>query len=105
MLKHPFWNSIVSNSSSVKLLNLLHINEFEISAPLCPTHYCPAENGDVLDIVVRKNVWLSEVIVFDILYSYHLPVVFHLLDRVRTRNLSDLIDKFTDWEQYQINFT
>jgi hypothetical protein len=26
--KHPFWNSIVSNLSGVKLLNLLHVNEF-----------------------------------------------------------------------------
>jgi hypothetical protein len=31
--KHPFWNSVVSNISGSKLLNLLHINEFEISAP------------------------------------------------------------------------
>jgi hypothetical protein len=33
--KHPFRNSIVSNPSSVKLLNLLHINQFKISAPKC----------------------------------------------------------------------
>jgi hypothetical protein len=46
-----------------KVLNLLHINEFEISAPQCPTHYFPAANGDVLDIVVHKNVWLLEVTV------------------------------------------
>jgi hypothetical protein len=34
--KHPFWNSTVSNSSGAELLNLLHINEFEISAPHVP---------------------------------------------------------------------
>jgi hypothetical protein len=37
----------------------------------------------------------------DILDSDHLPVIFHLLDHVRTRNLLDLVDKFTDWEQFQ----
>jgi hypothetical protein len=54
--KHPFWNSVVSNPSGMKLLNLLYINEFEISAPLCPTHYSFVGNGDMLDTVVHKNV-------------------------------------------------
>jgi hypothetical protein len=58
-------------------------------------------NGDVLDIVLRKNVQLSEVIVSDILDSVHLPVIFHLLDRIRTRNLSGPVNKFTDWERFQ----
>jgi hypothetical protein len=79
-------------------MNLLHINEFEISAPQCPTHYSPMGIGDMLDIVVLKSARLSEVIVSDILGSDHLPIVFHLLDHVRTRTLSDLVDKFTDWE-------
>jgi hypothetical protein len=51
--KHPLWNSMVSNSSGTKLLNLLHINEFEISPPQCPIHYSTTRNGDVLDIVVH----------------------------------------------------
>jgi hypothetical protein len=85
----------------VKLLNLLHINEFEISAPQCPTHYPPAGNGDVLDILVHKNVLLSEIIFSDILDSEHPQIVFHLLDHVRTMNLSDPGDKFTDWEWFQ----
>jgi hypothetical protein len=98
--KHPFWNSIVPNPSREKL-NLLDINEFEISVSQCPTYCCPAGNNDVLDIVVRKNVQLSEVIFFDILDSDRLPIVFHLLDHVRTGNISDLVDKFADWEQFQ----
>jgi hypothetical protein len=57
--KHSFWNDIVSNPSGLKQLNLLHINECEISTPQCPRHYSPVENGDVLDIVVHKNVRLS----------------------------------------------
>jgi hypothetical protein len=88
--KNPFWSSVVSNFSGAKLLNLMHINEFEISAPQCPTQ-SPTENGDVL----------SEVIVADFLDSYHLPIIFHLLDHIRTRNLSGPVDKFTDWERFQ----
>jgi hypothetical protein len=61
--KYPFLNSVVSNPSGEKLLNLLHINEFQISALQCPTHYSPEGYGDVLDIVVHKNVWISEVTV------------------------------------------
>jgi hypothetical protein len=79
----------------------LHINEFEISAPQCLTHYSPAGNGDVLDIVVHKNFRLSENIVFDILDSDHIPIIFHLLDHVRSKNLSGPVDKFTDWERLQ----
>jgi hypothetical protein len=61
--KLQFLHSIVSNPSGAKLLNLLHINEFKISAPQCSTHYCPAGSGDVLHIVVHKDVPLSEVTV------------------------------------------
>jgi hypothetical protein len=34
--KHPFWNSVISNTLGANLLNLLHINVFETSAPQCP---------------------------------------------------------------------
>jgi hypothetical protein len=62
MLNIHFWNSVVYNPSGAKLLDLLHRDEFEISAaPQCPTYYSFAGNGDVLD-TVHKNVRLSEVI-------------------------------------------
>jgi hypothetical protein len=64
-----------------------YINEFEISTPQCPTRYCHEGDGDVPDIVVHKNVRLSDVIVSDILDSDHTPIVFHLLDHIRTRHL------------------
>jgi hypothetical protein len=99
--KHPFWNSAVSNPSGEKLLELFDSSEFEISAPLSPTHCSPAGNGDVLDIVVHQNVRLSEVIVSDVLDSIHLPILFHILDHVTTRNFSDMIEKFTDWGLFQ----
>jgi hypothetical protein len=54
--KHPFWNSAVPNPSGEELLRLFYASQFEISAPQCPTHYSPAGNGDVLDIVVHQNI-------------------------------------------------
>jgi hypothetical protein len=74
-------------------MDLFHLNEFEISAPQCPIHYCPAENGDVLDIVVHQNIRVSDVGVSDICDSDHLPIVFHILDHVKIRNLSEPIEK------------
>jgi hypothetical protein len=73
---------------------LFDLNEFEISAPQCPTHYSPAGNGDVLDIVVHQNIRMSDVTVFDILDSDHLPIIFHIQDDVKIRNLSEPIEKF-----------
>jgi hypothetical protein len=58
-------------------------------------------NGDVLDIVIHKNIRVSDVIVSDILDSDHLPIVFHILDHVKIRNLSEPVEKFTDWERFQ----
>ncbi|PNF40098.1 hypothetical protein B7P43_G10711 [Cryptotermes secundus] len=82
-------------------MDLCDMSDFEISAPQCPTHYSPAGNGDVLDIVVHKNIRMSDVIVSDVLDSDHLPIVFHILDHGKIRNLSDPIEKFTDWERFQ----
>jgi hypothetical protein len=90
--KHPFWNSAVSNPSGEKVLQLFHVNQFEISALKCPTHYSPAGIGDVLDIVVHHNISVSDVIVSDILNSDHLPIVFHILNHVKIRNLSKPIE-------------
>jgi hypothetical protein len=99
--KHPFWNSAVSNPSGEVLLRVFDANQFEISVPQCPTHYSPAGNGDVLDIVVHQNIRVSDVIVSDILDSDHLPIVFHILDHVKFRNLSEPTEKFTDWDRFQ----
>jgi hypothetical protein len=99
--KHPFWNSVISNLSGENLIALFDLSEFEISAPQCPTHYSAAENGDVLDIVVHQNFRISDVIVSYILGSDHLPIIFHKLDHAKLRNLSEPIEKFTDWDQFQ----
>jgi hypothetical protein len=48
---------------------------------------------------VHKNIRQSEVIVND--SGDHLPVDFHFLNHIRKRNLSDLVDKFTDWERFK----
>jgi hypothetical protein len=55
----------------------------------------------VLDIAVHKNVRLPEVIACDILNSVYLPIIFHLLDDVRTEKLSDPVEKFADWQRLQ----
>jgi hypothetical protein len=86
--KYPFWNCTISNPSGEKQLDLFDMNLFEISVPHCPTHYSPVESGDVLDIVVHRNIRVSDVIVSDILDSDHLPAVYRLLDHVKTMNLS-----------------
>jgi hypothetical protein len=99
--KHPFWKSAVSNPSGEKLLHLFDASQFEISPPQCPTHYSPAGNGDVLDVVVHQNIRVSNVIISDILYSDHFPIVFHMLDHVKIKNLSEPIDIFTDWDRFQ----
>jgi hypothetical protein len=70
--------------------------------PQHPTHYSHAGNVDVLDIVVPQNIIVSDVVVSDILDSDHLPIVFHTLDHVKIRNLSEPVEKFTDWERFQI---
>jgi hypothetical protein len=71
----PVWNNVVSNPSDEKLLDLFNVSDLEISASQCPTHYSPAGNDDVLDIVVHQNIRLSEVIVSDVLDAGHLPIV------------------------------
>jgi hypothetical protein len=65
--------------------NFFDRNYFEIYAPQCPTYYSPRGSGDVLDIVVHKNIRLSNDIVSDILDSGHLPIIFHILDHVRSK--------------------
>jgi hypothetical protein len=72
---------------------LLDSDDFKISAPKCPTHYFPRGNGDVLEIVVLKDIKLSNVMVFDILHLDNLPIVFHILDHVITTTLSEPFEK------------
>jgi hypothetical protein len=100
-VKHPLWNSRISNSSGEKLLDLFVVNKFEISAPQCPTHYSSAGNGDEFNIVVHQNIGLSCVIVSDILDSDHLPIAFHILDHVKSKNLLEPLERFTDLERFQ----
>jgi hypothetical protein len=81
-------------------LQLFDASAFEIFAPQYPTHYSPVGNGDVLDIVMHKNIRLSNVIVSDILDSDHLPIIFHNLDHVGTKTISAPLEKITDWERF-----
>jgi hypothetical protein len=82
-------------------MDLFDTNEFEISAPQWPTYYSSAGNGDVLDIVDHKNIRVLDVVVSDILDSDHLPIVFHILDQVKIKILSERIEKFTNLDRFQ----
>jgi hypothetical protein len=44
--KHPFWNSRTSNPSCEKFLKFFDLDDLEISAPQCLTHYSTAGNVD-----------------------------------------------------------
>jgi hypothetical protein len=66
-----------------------------------PIHYSSAGNSDVLDIEAHKNVGLSDVTIPDVLDTHHMPTVSHVLNDVRTRNLSELPEKFTNWERFE----
>jgi hypothetical protein len=34
-------------------------------------------------------------------WTHHLPIVFHIMELVLTRNLPDPIEKFMDWDRSQ----
>jgi hypothetical protein len=97
--KLPFSNSAFSNSSGEKLMTFYDMSEFEITAPRCPTRYSPAGNSDVLDILLHQNIRVPDVIASDILDSDHLPIIFHILGYVNIKNLSERIEKFTNWDR------
>lgn len=54
-----------------------------------------------VDIVVHQSIWLSEVIITDILDLDHLPIMISILDPVRTKEALDPIEKLTDWELFK----
>jgi hypothetical protein len=66
-----------------------------------PHSFSPAGNGDVLDIVALQNIKGSDDIVSHIFDSYHLPIIFHILDDVKIINLSEPIEKFKYWDWFQ----
>jgi hypothetical protein len=66
-----------------------------------PTHYSPAGNGDMLNLVVHQNIRVPDVIVSDILDLDHLPIIFHILDHAKIMNLLGPIEKFTHWDRFQ----
>ncbi|PNF22596.1 hypothetical protein B7P43_G12673 [Cryptotermes secundus] len=59
------------------------------------------------DLNAKNPFWNSRVSnplglkLVDLFDRNHLPIVFHILDHVKIRNLSEPIEKFTDWERFQ----
>jgi hypothetical protein len=82
-------------------LELTDNNNFQISAPQSPAHYTSKGNDDMLDIVLHKNVRLSDATVSDTLESDHLPIFFHIMDHVENRKVLNRAEKLTDWERFQ----
>jgi hypothetical protein len=99
--KHPAWNSQILNRLGMRLLNLQNNSDFQTSAPRYPTHCTPSGNGDVLDIVLHRNVRIFEVNVIEILESDHLPIPFHMLYHFSTRDISAPVEIHTDWERFK----
>jgi hypothetical protein len=62
-------------------LGILDSSNFESLALQRSKHYILVRRGDVLDIVVYRNVRLSEVIDTDTLDSDNQPIIFSILDR------------------------
>jgi hypothetical protein len=54
----------------------------------------------MFDTVTYENIKLSDVIISEVLDSDHFPIVFHILELVRSRNLSDTNKEYTDLEPY-----
>jgi hypothetical protein len=48
--------------------------------------------------MVHKNIRFFQLWSFLI---NQLPIVFHILYHVETKNLSEPVEKFTDWERFQ----
>jgi len=85
----------------MRLLDIQDNSDFHISMPQCPTHYSPQGNGDVLDIVVHRNVRLSDVRVSDVLTWNHLPI----LDHFGARDVLFPVEILTDWERFRSLFS
>jgi hypothetical protein len=51
--------------------------------------------------MLHKSVRLSDVTLPDIQASVHLPIISHILDLVRERNISNRAEKLTDLERFK----
>lgn len=91
--KNPVWNGQVSNPKSKRLLELFEGNFFQISGPPCPIHYTLQKNGEVLCILLHKNVPLLDVIFSINKHSDHLSIIFHILHSIRTRDVANRAEK------------
>jgi hypothetical protein len=66
-----------------------------------PSPLFPCGNGGILDIAVNKNIRFSNTIISGILDSDHPPIIFHIPNNVRTKNVLVPLEKFTNWDRFQ----
>jgi hypothetical protein len=83
---------------ALKPLEIFVSSNFVILFPQCSTHYTHDGRDDVFDIVIYQKFRLSEVIVTNIQDSDHISAMLSILDRVRTREVSDRYEELTDRE-------
>jgi hypothetical protein len=51
--------------------------------------------------MVHKNITLSDIIASEILDSDHLPIMFHIMHHFGTKQISEPLENFKNWEQFQ----
>jgi hypothetical protein len=84
----------------LKLLELFVSSDFIISNPQF-LHVKLLMGGVMFSTLCPTRTSDCQIIVSDFLDSDHLPIVFSVLDPVRTSEALDPAEKFTDWELFR----
>lgn len=102
--KHTAWHSRLINRAGAELYRYHLNNDININAPTAPTRYHWGRGmGDVLDIVIYKNINISgDITVLHELPSDHLPIHFQILEGVKCNKAPQYIVKNTNWGDYQV---
>lgn len=102
--KHTAWHSRRINRAGDELYRYHLNNVININAPTVPTHHWMGRGmGDVLDIVIYKNINISaDITVLQELSSDHLPIHFQLLEGANCFSSPQYLIKNTNWEDYKV---
>ena len=100
--KQVVWKSAAVNPPVENLLRLFHKKKCHNNSALrCPTHYSPAGSEDMFKIQVLQNVKWADVLFWHC-RADHLAIISQILNRVRVRDYSSRVAKFTDRERFSI---
>jgi hypothetical protein len=98
IVKHPCWNSVVSNASGLKLLNCCIQMILKFEHHNSPLNTLLREMVTCSILLCTRTSGCEKSLTLDL---DHLPIMLHSLDHIRSRNLSDPVNKFTDWKGYK----